>query len=810
MLFRPTSWAHGSARWLRLSALIVTTAVIAALVTTVGSSEAAVTKMSSRSGAWSDDATWGGTAPVTGDSIVISAGTTVTLDADASVAGITVKPGGHLSFRTGASTTLTSTKNVLVQGSFTMRPANPSTIHTLRFAGINEGAFVGGGMIPLDTDVGLWVTGSGQADLEGSPKLAWARATGEVAKGATSVTLDTTPSGWTQGDEIVIAPTSAPNVSGSYNGFDEASVSGISGNTVTLSKAAAYAHPKINGLWTAEVMNTTRNVRVEGTPNGKTHIWVNSTKPSNFKHTAIRYVGPRHGGTTVDSDSVLGRYGLHLHMMGDASRGMVVDGVTVRDTGGSAFVPHTSHGITFRNTIAYNVGGSDAYWWDGAPDTRTAGASTHDTLFDGTIAAKVVAIPDFRGYRLSGYTLGDGKNNEVRNSVAVGVGGNTGSSGYHWPEGAGDQWKFDRGNVTHNNRTNGIFVWQNGGDAHVVSNFVSYHNGSAGIDHGAYGNSYSYKQAYLYGNGDTAIDIKADPFSTRSFENIIVDGGGVGAHAVMGWDHNQDVYPQFINNVYRNFTGATVDARVREHPGRENHIYVHPSPQNMTFDVQMVSGSLIRVQEGSSAYSISSNGTKTAIAPFYTGTLTGTLGPLTPPGKASAPATSSPIVGGGGGTSTTTTTASTTTTTGPATTTTLTPTTTTAPPVTTTTRAPTTTIAPETTTTTVIAPPTPTTTPPPPVQDMTIPHFMSPQPGGSITRTTKVVLDPGDIKRVVGMILVIDGVRYGIDKSAPYTFTIDTTLLTPGVHKLTAKTRTRWGSTRIVTGETIGVTVYRS
>src|SRR5687767_14840410 len=99
MLFRPTSRAHGSARWLRLSALVVTTAVIAALLTTVGSSEAAVTKRSSRSGAWSDDATWGGTAPVTGDSIVISAGTTVTLDADASVAGITVQPGGHLSFR---------------------------------------------------------------------------------------------------------------------------------------------------------------------------------------------------------------------------------------------------------------------------------------------------------------------------------------------------------------------------------------------------------------------------------------------------------------------------------------------------------------------------------------------------------------------------------------------------------------------------------------------------------------------------------------------------------------------------------------
>ena len=90
-------------------------------------------------------------------------------------------------------------------------------------------------------------------------------------------------------------------------------------------------------------------------------------------------------------------------------------------------------------------------------------------------------------------------------------------------------------------------------------------------------------------------------------------------------------YPQFINNVYRNFTGATVGAQVGEHPGQENHIYVHPSPQNMTFDLQMVSGSRIRVQEGNSAYSISSNGTKTAIAPFYTGTLTGTPGPLTPP-----------------------------------------------------------------------------------------------------------------------------------------------------------------------------------
>ena len=142
-----------------------------------------------------------------------------------SPAGIRVQAGAKLQFAADKNVTVQSTKNVLIEGLLTMRPASPTVVQTLRFTGINEASEVGGGMTPLDSDVGLWVTGAGQLDVEGSPKLAWARATGDVVAGATSVTLDATPAGWRQGDEISIAPTKAPTEEedelSSYQGFDD-------------------------------------------------------------------------------------------------------------------------------------------------------------------------------------------------------------------------------------------------------------------------------------------------------------------------------------------------------------------------------------------------------------------------------------------------------------------------------------------------------------------------------------------------------------------------------------------------------------
>ena len=107
----------------------------------------------------------------------------------------------------------------------------------------------------------------------------------------------------------------------------------------------------------------------EGTTTGYTHVFIRSTVPSTIKNAAFRYMAPDFG-----SSDITGRYGIHFHMAGNGSRGSVVDGLVIRDTKGHAFVPHMSNGITFKNTIAYNVKG-EAYWWDEGT-YRTTSAST--------------------------------------------------------------------------------------------------------------------------------------------------------------------------------------------------------------------------------------------------------------------------------------------------------------------------------------------------------------------------------------------------------------------------------------------------
>src|SRR4051812_3564538 len=104
-------------------------AIIAAVMVSVGvafiaTSHAAAQYTSVKSGAWSDPAVWGGSVPVVGDSVVIAAGTSVTYDiASLQVSGVTINPGGTLAFSPTLSTTLESSKNIVVNGTLSMHPA---------------------------------------------------------------------------------------------------------------------------------------------------------------------------------------------------------------------------------------------------------------------------------------------------------------------------------------------------------------------------------------------------------------------------------------------------------------------------------------------------------------------------------------------------------------------------------------------------------------------------------------------------------------------------------------------------------------
>jgi len=606
----------------RLAIVALTALALSFALWSFRSPAAVAASKSVRSGAWSDPDTWGGRLPGDGN-VVIAGDTRVRLDLPTTqVAGLTVEPGATLVFDPDRSATLESTANVIVQGHLEMRPSSPEVQQTLRFVGVDEAAFKGGGMDPLAGDTGLWVTGQGQLELIGSTKLAWTRAK-QVKAGAGSLSLDSTPRGWRPGDELVIAPTEAPTAGdASWNGFDETAVEGVSGNSVTLTRRTARAHPEVAGVWRPEVLNLTRNVRIEGTPGGRAHVMVTASKRQTVAYAQVRWVGPRQGNDEGFTDFVRGRYGLHFHMMGEGSRGSRVTGTVVRDAGSFAFVPHRSHGITFRDTISYNTM-EGAYWWDGAEDNRDAGDETHDTLYDRAVAAKVRTDPDFRGFRLAAFSLMQGLRNEVRDSVAVGVQGNGEASGFHWPESGGEHghgvWKFDRGNVAHNNKVDGIFTWQNDGLDHRISEFTAYHNGQYGIDQGAYQNGYRYDHSTLYGNGAGAIRSRAASWYDEGdaawarlrFDNLVLDGGGVSDYLLVSDDHVSAAAmetPTLVSNtVLRGFRKAAVVMRPDEHnePYAFDFVNSRISAREFLLEDGVPDANSIRLQSATAAYRVS-------------------------------------------------------------------------------------------------------------------------------------------------------------------------------------------------------------
>ncbi len=134
----------------------------------------------------------------------------------------------------------------------------------------------------------------------------------------------------------------------------------------------------------------------------------------------------------------------------------------------------------------------DAYWWD-------AGTASNDATWSHCLAAKLTPIPSFRGYRMAGFNLGLGRGNALIDSVAVGNLGNSEATGFIWPESGSGLWTF-QSSIAHNNKSDGLFVWQNNDDPHVIEDFVAFRNGN-GIEHGAYLNAFAYERCATFENG---------------------------------------------------------------------------------------------------------------------------------------------------------------------------------------------------------------------------------------------------------------------------------------------------------------------
>lgn len=510
------------------------------------------------------------------------------------VNGLIVQPGQTVQI----NGTLESTANVIVRGTLVMRPGS-----TLRFVNVDESDFVGGGLDVIGADTGLWVMDQGRLDVQGTPKTGWVR----LAPGASA------PANWQNGDRILVCP-NGPGQRGTQ-GFRVDTFPNVNPpSPVTL--AGGDSLP-------TECANLTRDVVIEGTPGGRAHIFLRSSPPQPhvIKYCAVRHVGPRQadGGETV---GVLGRYGMHFHRAGNGSRGSLVQGVVVESSGNHAFVPHDSHGVTFRDCVAYNIR-EDAYWWD-------VGDETDDTVWDRCLAARL-PDPDNEGFVLAGFLLGKGTGNVCVNCAAVGVGGRTNASGFHWPSQANsppNTWVF-RQNVAHNNERHGIFVWQNTPTKHEVDDFTLYRCGESGIDHGAYVNRYRYRgfqiaaasvagiewHAQTHGNsGDEGAGPRPDGY-VQAFEGGTVSNCPVG---ILARSHNMAAKegPTLFKDI--NFVNVPVKLQATEDgdPSLADFVNCNIEPEDVEIDT--VSGSRFRFQRiNGTAFEMDHRGRVSTIAPFY-------------------------------------------------------------------------------------------------------------------------------------------------------------------------------------------------
>ena len=484
------------------------------------------------SGNWNTGSTWsGGVVPSSSEQPVISAGHTVTYDrTSGTYAGVVVN--GTLNItNSGSHTLISNNKNIVVNGTLNMSVTSYSDLQYIQFSGITESNFVGGGETVLSTDVGLWVTDTGQLNLDGrvsgSHKTYMVHASGSISSGASTISLDQTPVDWKQNDYITIVPTQSPSVGDDFVlGIDTAKLTAnVTTASMSINDPTDNPHPKINSTWGAEILNTTRPVRIEGKPNQRAHIFIKSSKVQTIRDVAFSYLGPRKDiNSDGDAEFVLGRYGLHFHHSENGSYGSIVDNCVMLHNGSHSFVPHGSHGIIFRRNIAYDCT-ETPFWWD-------LGDSTHDITYD----SNLVLFPNFVSgslafpygeenptFAVSAFELGIGDGNIATNNIAIGTYGDPHAGGaFNWESNNEGVWVF-KNNISHN-CVGGLRVWQNTTKNHVIENYTAY-NCIEGIFHGAYANSYRYITGNMY---DAPVEIEAG--STHSsrirFEDYTFNGAG--------------------------------------------------------------------------------------------------------------------------------------------------------------------------------------------------------------------------------------------------------------------------------------------
>jgi len=503
-----------------------------------GALEAAADPAALRS--WCDPATWGGAVPTATTDVTLSG--TVVVDCDATARKLTIPTGATLAAARSRASSLTLTGNLVVRGRLDYGTPDDRIAAGVKaeivFRGMKDSAYRGTpspihgdafgppldvAMAVLDTDVGLWVMGSGVFTAAGQRKASWAKLTDGAGPGDPAFAVETAE-GWLPGDRIMLTPTATAQTSDFAAQFDEIGLASITGTRGVLAAAPRFSHAGCTGascLRRGEAANLSRNVVVRSfDTTAHAHIMVAQQGVLQLDSVELRDLGPSKSCTAGGPDR---RAAIYFHEQRDASRSSYVRHAAIWRGKNHFAVVEASHGVQIADTVGYDtIGNGFAMLFDDAAcGTRChpEGFMPADVVFDHVLSAKVAVPTRVEGCVAIGavsalVVSGDATSGAI-GSIATGAAynyepyGNTGAID-HAETGAGPGNVF-RDNEAHDNNAHGIADWQNGSSNPVApySNLRAWSNLGDGVHHGAYGNDIRYQNTTAFDNAGADFGVVA-------------------------------------------------------------------------------------------------------------------------------------------------------------------------------------------------------------------------------------------------------------------------------------------------------------
>lgn len=479
---------------------------------------------------------------------------------------------------------LSSRGNIVNDGDLVIDgTGDPAQTTAIRFVDVDEAAFVSstaGHSGPVATDVGLWtvLTGHGHGRLlaTGAPKVSWCRAATAIPAGATVIQADRPLDGWRVGDEVVVTPTKRDHYTP-----HRTTITQVLWDQVTLADPVPIERPTVDvfgTVYTAELLNLTRNVQIGGTPQGRAHtVFLHNTQPQHISHVEYSWLSPVHPVDEFNNPYtkfVLGRWGVHFHHGGAAVSGSTVVGCTAHDIGGHAFVPHEVDGVTFTDCVAHGVG-LGAYWWDNYdarrlatgqawPEVPREGDESHNVTYERCVASGVDTALDYNGAPVpadqhSGFAMGRGTGNRVVDCVAAGVVTDVRFNGgaYNWTSDDSGEWQTT-GSVAHNS-VKGFELWTNNHVDALTHDGVTAYNCDRVLRDGAYVTGFAWSDVDLVNGSFASVAGKKSHTPNPDVLRLRVDAGGRDACFAISNHHiDWETENLWVHVADSTFTGAAV------------------------------------------------------------------------------------------------------------------------------------------------------------------------------------------------------------------------------------------------------------